>query len=203
MTRRGPRWPVVVAATFAWVLCAAGDPPDPERFAWIRDFLAEFSIVSDGAGDGPRDIMSTRLETHPDAGFAILSYRRTSYAGFGVDTIASQQTILYTVRLAGVDAASIRVQPLDAFNSDATFWMVQARLRDQTEFVPYTNLFERRLDDGTVDVSSSRGRVREIVLGYFATEDAAVTLAERFRNLIERPESPEPKNDPTVDTVSD
>ena len=45
------------------------------------------------------------------------------------------------------------------------------------------------VDDGSVDVTSSRGRVRELVLGYFSDETTAARLADEFRNMLERLES--------------
>ena len=123
---------------------------------------------------------------HPDPGVAVLSYRRASYTGAGSSSLETQQLIHYTLDLHRVDPSTVAVQSWPGSNSGASYWLVRAALRSDEEFVPYTNIFERRLEDGSVDVTSSRGRVREIVLGYFTEEVLASRLAENFRDMVER-----------------
>ena len=115
----------------------------------------------------------------------MLMYRRASYGGAGDDSLESQQTIHYTIVLGDIAAESIRIETWTGFNSNQTFRLVRAEINDAAEFVPYTNVFERKLEDGSVDVTSSRGRVREVVLGYFADETTAARLADEFRGMLE------------------
>jgi hypothetical protein len=187
MTRpRAVREPAIllILLTAAALSSGAGEP-DTGQFQYIREYLSEFSIVTDGTATGPRDVVLTRLEPHPDPGRAVLMYRRASYAGSGEKSLESQQTIHYTLALGDISANSIRIQTWEGSHSKHTFQLVSAVVEESAELVPYTNVFERKLDDGTVDVTSSRGRVRELVLGYFADETAAARLADEFRGMLE------------------
>jgi hypothetical protein len=158
--------------------------PNPNQFDWIREYLQEFSVVTDGGASGPRDIISTRLDPHPDAGCAVLGYQRASYSGPDANSLQTQQLIQYTVRLSDITPESVRVQAWDGFNADQAFWLVRAVIAEEADYVSYTNVLERRIEDGSVEVTSSRGRVREIVLGYFTDETIAARLAENFRDML-------------------
>jgi len=165
-------------------LCASEVRATPNHLQWIIEYLEEFSVVTDGGTDGPRDIMTTRLAPHPDEGFVTLIYRRASYTGASPKTLETTQLIHYTVRLAEVSPGSVEVKPVDAFNAGERYWIVTSVISGDAEYVPYTNIFERRMEDGSVDVTSSRGRVREVVIGYFGTKLAAERLADSFRELL-------------------
>jgi hypothetical protein len=154
-------------------------------FNWVRDFLSEFSLVTDSAASGPREIVSTRLESHPEPGRAILMYQRATYSGSDANTLQSQQVIQYTLRLTDIVRDSVRVETWSGTHSGTALWLVRAAIDDDAGFVPYTNVVEQRLADGSVDVTSSRGRVREIVLGYFSDESTAARLADGFTRLLE------------------
>lgn len=181
------REPAVLLTFLAAAALSSGSgPPDAAQFQYIREYLTEFSIVTDGAAAGPRDVVLTRLEPHPDPARAVLMYRRTSYTGPGEDALESQQTIRYTIIWRDIAPDSIRIQTWDGFNSNQTYRLVNAVIEDNAKFVPYTNVFERKLEDGTVDVTTSRGRVRELVLGYFADETTAARIADEFRSMLER-----------------
>jgi hypothetical protein len=151
----------------------------------MREYLAEFSTVSDGGTTGPRDVLSTRLEPHPEVGRAILIYQRSTYAGASSNTLETQQVIQYTIRFDDIDAKSVATQTWKGFNSGREFRLVRAVILEGAEFIAYTNVFERRLADGTVDVTSSRGNVREVVLGYFDSESNASRFADTFRGILE------------------
>ncbi len=181
--RAATRWAAVLLSLGAAAPVPGDGAPDRARFQQVRELLDEFSLVTDGAPAGPRDVMSTRIEPHPEPGIAVLSYRRASYADAG--SLATEQIIQYTVRLGSLDPGSVRAQVWQGFNAGETFWLVHATTRGGDEFVPYTNLFQRRLEDGTIDSTSSRGRVREVVIGYFATEESARRLAELFQGMLE------------------
>ena len=99
------------AAIALWLVANAApagseDSPGAARLHWIREYLAEFSVVTDGGASGPRDVVSTRLDAHPDDGLAVLSYQRTSYAGVDDVSLHTQQTIRYTVRMSDLDPES-------------------------------------------------------------------------------------------------
>lgn len=186
MSRRDvTRWAAVFLTLGAATFVRGDGVPDPARFQRVRELLAEFSLVTDGASAGRRDVISTRIEAHPDPGTAVLSYRRASYTDAGADSLATEQIIQYTVRLGMLDPGSVRARVWEGFNADKTFWLVHATTRGEDDFMPYTNLFQRRLEDGAVDLTSSRGRVREVVIGYFTTEESAHRLAGLFRDMLE------------------
>jgi hypothetical protein len=89
------------------------------------------------------------------------------------------------VTWADLETGSIVVEAVHASGSPQTSWIVRASIRSGADFVPYTNIFEEKLDGDRVDVTSSKGRVREIIVGYFGTERAATQLADGFRDLLE------------------
>jgi hypothetical protein len=160
--------------------------PNANQFDWIREYLAEFSLVTDGGSAGPRDLLWTRLERHPDAGRAVLTYQRATYSGAAQTPPDARQLIHYTVRLSDLDARAVTVERWEGFHSRHEFWLVRAVIREGAELIPYTNVFERRIDADRVDVTSSRGQVREIVLGYFETETDAARLADNFQDMLEQ-----------------
>lgn len=149
------------------------------QFRWIQDFLREFSTTQDiDDGTGGREVLSTRLETHPDSGRAILSYERSTYASASPGSLRRRQVIQYTVTFDDLDAATLRRQAWTGQRSGDESWIVIVDIRPDADFVPYTNLVETRMSDGSVDVTSSRGRVRTIALGYFTSQDQADQLVE-------------------------
>lgn len=156
------------------------------QFEWLREYLAEFSIVSDAAPDGAREVLSTRLEPHPEPGLAVIRYQRESYRSAGADRPEIRQIIHYTVRLDDLDTETISVQPWQGPHSGRERWLVRVVIDADADYVPYTNVFERSVGPEAVDVTSSRGRVREVVLGYFETQTQAARLADSFRDLLER-----------------
>ncbi len=183
--RRGLRKMLLTVSLAAWVAAAADDrAPDPNQFSWLREYLQEFSVVTDGGSTGPRDVISTQLDPHPDPGYVVLGYQLASYAGPSPESLRTQQLIQYTVRLSDITPESVGVVAWKGSHAGQAFWLVQAVVAEDADYVPYTNVFERRLEDGSVDVTSSRGRVRELVLGYFANETTAARFAENFHDML-------------------
>ena len=188
MARRPPPngrlllWIVWLGAGVAW---AAGEAPHPAQFDYIREYLREYSVVSEGLASGPRETFSTWLQAHPERDRAVLGYQRSTYSGPESGSLQTQQIIQYTIRFSDIAAHSIETQSHDGFIAGEPYWLVRAVITEGADFVPYTNVFERRAADGSVEVTSSRGRVREIVLGYFAEEVMAERLADHFRDMVE------------------
>lgn len=179
---------VALALVAAATLPVAAQDAPPAGWEWLQDFLHEFSVVADiDADSGARDVVSTRLETHPDDGRAILSYQRSTYATGSPRSLERRQVIQYTLSLDDVDRKAIESQAWIGPRSGEEYWMVMAPIREDSDFVPYTNLVEIRLDDGSVDVTSSRGRVRTVALGYFTSQAAASEFAKGFRAFLSEP----------------
>lgn len=151
----------------------------------VRRFLEEFSLVADrsAAGEG-KEVFSTRLMDHPDADTYILVYERTQYDEADSTTYRSRQMINYTFALGDLDPDSVAVREWAGPLSDRTYWFVSVGIRASTEFVPYSNLVEEALEDGTVDVTTSRGKARSLALGYFSERGLAAQFAERVGALL-------------------
>ena len=64
--------------------------------------------------------------------------------------------------------------------ADEEFFLVSIQVNPELEFISYSNLMEKRLKDGQVDITGSQGRIRRFVLGYFLDRDTA----EQFRELL-------------------
>lgn len=187
----------IAATSIALTIFLAGQPfaagqddAADVRLQWLQDFLQEFSVVADIDPDsGAREIVSTRLQSHPEAGRVILSYQRSTYATGSPRSLERRQVIQYTVTIADVNRSGVETASWTAPRSGETFWMVSVPIQENAKFVPYTNLVEMRLDDGSVDVTSSRGRVRSIALGYFSSESVAKRFAEAFETYLIRRDS--------------
>jgi len=163
-------------------------PPNP-ALDWLRDYLSEFSGVefpfSPGGATG--ELVTTRTPgLRPDGAF-VLTYERVKYAQQDPSQIEIRQLILYDVKPAQLDPLSIAILPV--FNRQSgeyrDYWMVTVKVRENAEFVEYDNLFESRGENREPELTRSRGRVREVVLGYFWQEEQAKTLAERFRAYLD------------------
>ena len=72
-------------------------------------------------------------------------------------------------------------------------------VRDKSGFIEYDNLFESRAENGDPELTQSRGRVREIALGYFGREETANRLAKQFREYLNSlPAAPAPVTPPAA-----
>lgn len=154
----------------------------------MREFLAEFSIVTiSGAAAGSREVLSTRLEPLSDLKEASLVYQRATYSGATEDSLRSRQIIHYTLSSAALDPESVAIQPGQDNGGEGKLWPVVVMTRSGAELIPYSNLLEMRKADGTTDVTTSRSRVRQVVIGYFSEETQAKRVAEAFRGWLEHP----------------
>ena len=67
---------------------------------------------------------------------------------------------------------------------ERSYYLVSVRIEPIKQFIDYTNIVEKRLEDGHIDVTSSRGKARSLVLGYFRTEQEAQLFADAFRDVL-------------------
>jgi hypothetical protein len=166
------------------------DPSGPSAFPaldWLRDYLAEFStVVFPEAGGGTREVVTTRTQGLISANAFVLAYERIAYTKGNPARIDGRQLIMYNVRPASLDPGSVSIQRqgTPALGDEPAFWTVTVAVREDPGFIPYDNLFESHQEDGAPDLTRSRGRVREIALGYFLREDLATGLATRFREFL-------------------
>lgn len=172
---------IVAVCVFAFGFAAAQDRPDWKLLASI---LLDDSGVPDLDGDPAEgQFLSTVLRDVPGADRYILVYQRILYNG--ARKPESRQIINYTFQWADLDAGTIDLVPWQGMYAEEEFFVVTIRAHESVEFIPYSNLVEQRLKDGTVDLTGSRGRVRQIALGYFTDEETAAMCVESARKLIE------------------
>ena len=70
--------------------------------------------------------------------------------------------------------------------SGRPYYMVLATVEAEKRFIDYTNLFETLQEDGSVDVTSSRGKARSLALGYFREKETAQEYADAFGDFLLR-----------------
>ncbi len=167
---------------------------------WLRDTLAEFSTVAfPWPGGGTKEVVTTRTQGLSSADTLVLTYERVTYAKGDATEIDGRQLIVYNIEPASLDAGSVttrRQGPIGA-GDDPVFWIVTVAVLESPGFVPYDNFFESRKGDGTPELTRSRGRVREIALGYFPREDVASRVAVQFREYLRAlPRVPHPEATP-------
>lgn len=158
--------------------------PDP-NFAWLVDFLAaNSSITLTTPEESSREDISTRTQGHIVYGSLIVEYDRLTYQADKPDEPKRHQKILYTANLAAIDPDTIRVQRAGESAPGVPFWMVSFGVRADLGFFPYSNIIQHYGETKTPQVFTSKGKIREIALGYVATEELANELAERFRTSL-------------------
>lgn len=157
------------------------DTPDP-NFGWLVEFLASNSSVTLTAAEkSPREDISTRTQGRIVYGDLIVEYDRLTYETDKPDELKRHQKIFYSADLAAIDPDTIRVQQAGESAPGVPFWMVSFGVRANPGFFPYSNIIQHYGETKTPQVFTSKGKIREIALGYVATEDLANELAEKFR----------------------
>jgi len=149
----------------------------------ITEFLAEYSQITDAGEGHGSETLSTHLVTGDDA--PALVYERTVYDSDRDREPTSRQIIHYPCEFTTLDSESVEVISWKGFRSRETFWVVTLRTILETDYLDYTNVVETRTPDGAIDVTTSRGRVNNLALGYFRTEATARRLAQLVQQLFE------------------
>lgn len=155
--------------------------PDP-NFGWLVAFLEENSSITLAAtAETPRESISTRTQGRIVYGDLIIEYDRLTYQADTPDEPKQHQKILYSADLAAIDPGTVRVQRVGESAPGVPFWMVSFGVRENPGFFPYSNIIQHYGETKTPQVFTSKGKIREIALGYVATEELANELAEKFR----------------------
>lgn len=155
-------------------------PPDP-NFAWLVEFLETNSSIDVVATDDrPREGIKTHTPGNLSGGTLLVEYERITYRLDTPDEIDRHQRILYSVDLTNIDPVSINVQRAGESAPGVPFWMVSFTVRPDPGFFGYTNIIEHYGETNTPQVFTSKGKIRQIILGYVTTEELAKELAEKF-----------------------
>ena len=183
VTRRS--YVIAFAPVAILLAAAAGGEPGPETtIPGLQAYLEEFSGVLDVDDDRGREFISTRL-SDPDAGGAfVLVYERKQYDSVETRTPSTRQIIHYPFALSDLSPSSMEVREWAGPLSGRPYYMVLATVEAEKRFIDYTNIVETRLEDGGVDVTSSRGKARSLALGYFREKKTAQEFANAFRNVL-------------------
>jgi hypothetical protein len=170
---------------------ASADASPP--LAWLRDLLAESSGLTVPAEEGrPREVLSTRTHGTLSDGAFILEYERAAYGPEHPERLDHRQLILYRVYPEVLDPATIAIQRF-ADESGSASWIVLVGIFEGAEFISYDNLVESRKENGTPELTRSRGRVRQVALGYFSDRAQAGKLMEQFGDFLRALGSKDPK----------
>ncbi len=176
---------VVLAMSAALAVSAAGvEAIAKVKLSGLQAYLEEFSGVLDVSDERGREFVSTRLAKSDTEGSYILVYERKQYDRVEARTPTSRQIIHYPFELEDLNVASMEVRKWAGALSGETFYMVVVRITAAKKFVDYSNIVEKRLEDGRVDVTSSQGKALSLVMGYFRSEQEAKTFADAFRDVL-------------------
>ncbi|MCH8204887.1 MAG: hypothetical protein IID09_06955 [Candidatus Hydrogenedentes bacterium] len=192
---------IIAFAQVAILLAAAavGAPGTETSIPRLQAYLEEFSGVLDVDDDRGREFISTRLSDPDPQGGLVLVYERNRYDSVETRTPSSRQIIHYPFALSDLSPSSMEVREWPGPLSGRPYYMVLAAVQAEKRFIDYTNIFETRLDDGSVDVTSSRGKARSLALGYFREKEKAQEFADAFRDLLLRDASRDPVRPPDSD----
>lgn len=193
---------VVLTTLSALVVPAAGvEPLAKVKLSGLRAYLEEFSGVLDVGDERGREYVSTRLAEADSEGSYLLVYERKQYDSVESRVPSSRQIIHYPFEFGDLNVASLEVREWTGALSGDSYYLVVVRIQSVKKFIDYSNIVETRLEDGKVDVTSSQGKARSLVMGYFRNEQEAKTFADAFRDVMansdSRAEVTEPAPDPT------
>lgn len=176
---------VVLALAIALLVPAAAlEPLAKVKLSGLQAYLAEFSGVLDVNDERGREFVSTRLAKSDSEGSYVLVYERKQYDSVEARLPSSHQIIHYPFEFEDLNAASTEVRKWAGALSGDSFYLVVVRITSAKKFVDYSNIVEKRLEDGKVDVTSSQGKARSLVMGYFLGEQEAKTFADAFRDVM-------------------
>ncbi len=197
-----PRSYVFACAPVAILLAAAagGEAGRETSIAGLQAYLVEFSGVLDVDDDRGREFISTQLTDPDPAGAFALVYERNRYDSVETRTPATRQIIRYPFAFSNLSPSSMEVREWAGPLSGRRYYMVLATVETEKQFIDYTNIVETRLEDGSVDVTSSRGKARTLALGYFREKETAQKFADAFQDVLLRDARRDP--DPSDTQVS-
>lgn len=183
--------PIYAIGIALFVTFAAASAQDEEvepqaTVKGVQAYLEEFSAVTDSIDGRGRVIVSTSLSSDDSQREFKLIYERTNYETVERRTPLTHQIILYFFKLNDLTPSSVVVRELAGPISGRPYYVVFSRVGPQKKYIDYTNLFEQRRSDGTVDVTTSRGKAQTLALGYFTKEEEARRFADMFRDLLAR-----------------
>ena len=179
--------PVFLVACCPFLLppIAHADPQDNATIPWIQTFLDEFSLVLDTHPERGREFIATQLTTPEGEDTLVLVYERSRYSDPKSEKPDSRQRIHYPFELRDLNPDTLVVRSWTGPLSGNSFHMVLIEVTKAKGFVDYSNIVEERLPDGSIDVTSSRGKARTLALGYFSSEENARRLADTAKQLID------------------
>ena len=169
------------------ILLAGSSQAEPEKtMSGLRAYLVEFSGILDLDEDRGREFISTRITAPDPEGAYVLVYERKQYDSVETRVPSSLQIIHYPFALSDLEPSSVEVREWAGPLSGRRYYLVLVRVVTKKQFIDYTNVVERRLESGSVDVTSSRGKARTLVLGYFLESKTAQEFCDAFRGVFLR-----------------
>ena len=165
-----------------------GFAPAVNAATWkdLAAILQDSSGVADLAGHPAEgQFLSTLMRPVPGDDRMILVYQRVFYDG--ARKPRSRQVINYTFQWTDLNASTINLIPWQGQYADEEFFLVSIEVNPKPEFILYSNLMEERLQEGGVDITGSRGRIRKLVLGYFIGRETAERFTQSLRDFLHDP----------------
>lgn len=150
----------------------------------VQAYLEKFSTVMDSEEGRGRILISTKLITDDSQGEFELMYERTDFETTETPTPSIHQLIYYPFKLNDLNAGSVVVREWAGAISGRGYYFVSSQVDPQKEFIDYTNVFQQLHPDGRVEVSTSHGKARTLVLGYFKKEEEARRFSDLFKDLL-------------------
>ena len=194
-----------IGIALLFTLAAASAQDEAEAKATVKRvqaYLEKFSTVMDSEEGRGRVLISTKLITDDSQGEFELMYERTDFKTTETPMPSIHQLIYYPFKLNDLNAASVVVREWAGAISGRKYYFVSSQVDTQKEFIDYTNIFQQLHPDGKVEVSTSHGKARTLVLGYFKKEEEARRFLDLFKDLLtqagDREEVSPPKGGTTV-----
>ena len=165
-------------------VAAAAQPSEGVTAVWVSEYLEEFSRVIDAGPGNGMETLATHLTIGDERESPSLVYERNLYDSDRDRTPTFRQLIHYPCDFADFDPETLEVVSWEGPRSGKVFWVVTVRTTAEKGYLDYTNVVEERRPNGTVDVTSSRGKARNLALGYFESEEYARRLVESVGQLM-------------------
>jgi hypothetical protein len=167
------------------VLCANGivaaeEPPSKSPTKTIRDWLEAHSWVVTAEKDDIEKYVKTNIEKYT-GGKLVLNYEHRILKD---GEMIREQFITYRFDPKDMARNSINIIKLPSKESAPDMWMIEARLKEDTPLIDYSNYFADYAEDGTSDSSNSKGKSKNIIFGYTLNLDDAKILGELVKDLI-------------------
>lgn len=146
----------------------------------IRDWLEQHSWIVASKSDDNEKQIKTNIEKYA-GGKLLLNYEhRVLKAG----EIIQEQLITYRFLPKDMARNSLNIIKLPSTDTTPDMWMIEARLKEDTPLIEYSNYFTEYAEDGSEDTSNSKGKSRTIIFGYTLNIEEAKVLGELVQKLI-------------------